>query len=368
MTTTLTRQDTPVVTKTGLASQRDDLIGVLFGLALVGGVLADAWAHTNILSSLESFFTPWHALLYGGFAGTAAWTWWLAFRHRRRDQRWWANAWPAGYKLGAIGSLIFLVGGAGDMFWHQIFGIETSLRIAMSPSHMMLAAGGGLLLTSQMRSWWAAGEGGLRAVTGVLSAGLGTMMATILIAGMTGANTIAPTREYVAVTGGGASSTGAAQGIQAYLVGTLVVLIPVLLMLRRRATPFVATGVAGVIGAFLMLQRQFPMPLSAALAGMIAGAVIADIIVYRLDLRRGTDARGRLPIAGAIIAGSLWAGHLIGLQLGAGIRWPVELWAGVVVLTSVLGALLGTGFGLPAGLASPAIGDRLPSRATTDSA
>jgi hypothetical protein len=344
MTTTLTRHDTPTATATSLASQRDDLIGVLFGLSLVGGVLADAWAHTNILASLESFFTPWHALLYGGFAGTAAWTWWVAFRRRRANARWWANAWPAGYKLGAIGSLIFLVGGAADMFWHQIFGIETSLRITMSPSHMMLAAGGALVLTSQMRSWWASGEGGLRAVTGVLSAGLGTMMGTILIAGMTGANTIAPTREYVNVTGGGASTTGAAQGIQAYMVGTLVILIPVLLMLRRRSTPFVATGVAGVIGVFLMVQRQFPMPLSAALVGMIAGAIIADVIVYRLDLHRGFDAPTRLPIAGAIIAGLIWAGHLIGLQIGAGIRWPVELWVGVVVLTSVLGLILGSGF------------------------
>jgi len=348
MTTTLSRQDTSTVTGTHLATQREDLIGALFGLALVGGVLADAWAHTNILSTLESFFTPWHALLYGGFAGTAAWTWWLAFRHRRRNARWWANAWPAGYKLGAIGSLIFLVGGAADMFWHQIFGIETSLRITMSPSHMMLSIGGALLLTSQMRSWWASGEGGLRTVTGVLSASLGTMMGVILIIGMSGVVTIAPTREYVAVTGGNASTTGAAQGIQAYLVGTLVILIPVLLMLRRRATPIAATGIAGLLGLFSMLQREFPMPLTAALIGMVVAAAVADTVVYRLDIRRGIDAPGRLPIAGAIIAGSLWAGHLIGLQLGAGIRWPVELWAGTVVLTAVLGALLGTGFSRPA--------------------
>ncbi|GIH02195.1 hypothetical protein Rhe02_02620 [Rhizocola hellebori] len=326
-----------------VATQREDLIGALFGLALVGGVLSDAWAHVNVLSTLESFFTPWHALLYGGFAGTAAWTWWLAFRHRRRDQRWWANAWPAGYAIGAIGSLIFLVGGAADMFWHQIFGIETSLRITMSPSHMMLAAGGALLLTSQMRSWWVSGEGGLRAVTGVLSAALGTMMGTILIIGMTGANTIAPTREYVVAAAGSAStSSGAAQGIQAYLLGTVVILVPVMLMLRRRATPVLATGVAGVIGVFLMVEHQFPMPLSGALIGMIAGAALADAVVYRLDRQRGVDAPMRLPIAGAIIAGALWAGHLIGLQLAAGIRWPVELWVGVVVLTAVLGAVLGT--------------------------
>src|SRR5262249_35561254 len=155
--------DTPTVTATRQATRREDVIGVLFGLALVGGVLSDAWAHTNLLSTLESFFTPWHALLYTGFAGTAAWTWWLAFRHRGGDAEWWASAWPAGYKVGAIGQIVFPVGGPGDMFWHQIFGFETSLRIAMSTSHMLLSIGGGLLLTSQLRSWWASGEGGLRA-------------------------------------------------------------------------------------------------------------------------------------------------------------------------------------------------------------
>ncbi len=333
-----------------VASRRDDLIGVLFGVALVGGVLSDAWAHVNLLSTLESFFTPWHALLYTGFAGTAAWTWWLALRHRHGNDRWWAEGWPAGYAVGAIGSAIFLVGGAADMLWHQIFGIETSLRIAMSPSHMMLAAGGALLLTSQLRSWWASGEGGLRSVTGVLSAALGTMMGLILVLGMTGMNTIAPTRAYQTVPGAASSSTGAAQGIQAYLIGTVVLLIPVLLILRRRSVPAATTTVSGVVGLFLMIEREFPMPLTGALIGMIIGAALADTVIYQLDLRRGFAAAGRLPIVGALAAAAMWAGHLIGLQVADGVRWPVELWLGAVVMCGLLGALLGT---LAAGRAQP---------------
>jgi hypothetical protein len=228
------------------------------------------------------------------------------------------------------------------MFWHQIFGIETSLRIAMSPSHIMLAVGGALLLSSQLRSWWASGEGGQRAVTGVLSAALATMMGTILITGMTGANTVAPTRDYVTAAGGSASTSAAAQGIQAYLIGTAVILIPVLLILRRRSTPLVVSGFAAVIGVFIMVERMFPMPLTAALIGMIIGAVLADVAIYRLDQVRGFGAPMRLPIAGAIAAAGLWAGHLIGLQIGGGIQWPTELWAGTIVMTAILGSLLGT--------------------------
>src|SRR5262245_41431215 len=97
-----------------LAAQRDDLIAVLCGVLLIGGVLADAWAHTNILKPDSTFFTPWHALLYSGFASTAAWTWWLALRRRHEVARWWRDGWPTGYALGAIGTVVFAVGGAVD--------------------------------------------------------------------------------------------------------------------------------------------------------------------------------------------------------------------------------------------------------------
>jgi hypothetical protein len=323
-----------------VASLRDDAIGVLFGLALVGGVLADAWAHANVLQGDEGFFTPWHALLYGGFAGTAAWTWWQAFR-RRHDPRWWRNSWPAGYALGAAGSLFFLVGGVGDMIWHQIFGIETSLRAALSPSHLVIAGSAVLLLTSQTRSWWASGEGGWRSVTGVASLAFGSLLGMLLVQSMTAANTIAPTRVFERVAGTPSHLTPAGQGVQSYLLGTVVLLIPFLLVQRRRGTPGVATAITGTLGLFMMLQREFPMPQTVALLGLIVGAAVVDFLLFRIDVTRGPQAPLRLPIAGAVFAVGIWTGHLIGLQIAAGVRWPVEIWAGTVVECAALGFLLG---------------------------
>ena len=338
MTSQLTRPPATTV-RPEVASRRDDTIGVLFGMALVGGVLADAWAHTNIRQTLESFFTPWHALLYGGFAATAAWTWWLAFRHRREDVHW-RNGWPAGYGVGAVGTLLFLVGGVADMFWHTIFGIETGLKAGLSPSHLTIAAGGVLLLTSQLRSWWASGEGGWRSVTGVLSAALGTMMGVVVIVGLTGIYTTAPTRAVVPGPGSQVAVSPEAQGALAYLIATVLLLIPFMLIHRRRPAPGAATAITGVIGLFLMAQHEFPMPI-AAIVGMIAGAAIVDAVLWRLDQVRGTQAPLRLPIAGAVFGAGIWIGHLTGLQLAAGVRWPPEIWAGTVVLSAILGALLG---------------------------
>ena len=51
--------DAPAVVVTTPA---EDAVTATLGTLLVGGSLTDAWAHTNIINELESFFTPWHAL------------------------------------------------------------------------------------------------------------------------------------------------------------------------------------------------------------------------------------------------------------------------------------------------------------------
>jgi hypothetical protein len=323
------------------ASLRDDIVAVLLGTALIGGVLADAWAHTNILKPDDTFFTPWHALLYSGFASTAAWTWWLAFRRRHEVARWWRDGWPVGYALGALGTLIFFVGGAADMFWHTIFGIELGIKAALSPSHLAIAGGAVLVLTSPMRSWFATGERGWRAVTGVMSTALGTIMGIVIVIAMTALYTAAPTLPYSAGFGPTMYQTAAGLGLYSYLLGTVLLLIPFLLVHRHRGTPGAATAIVGVCVLFMVLQHEFLMPQTAAMAATVVGAVAIDAVLAWLDARRGQAAALRLPIAGALFAGILWSAHLIGLLIADGIRWPVEMWSGTVVVTAALGAMLG---------------------------
>ena len=191
----------PAVADRFVTSPRQDLVTVVLGAVMVGGLLSDAWAHTNIIDTIESFFTPWHAALYSGFAATAAWTFWLAYRRRSVTPRWWRDGWPVGYLVGAIGAVGFMVGGFLDMVWHTIFGIEASLDIAFSPSHILLSLSGTLLLTSPLRAWWATGERGLRSVTGVLSLALGTVFASILLTTFSAFTSIAPTRSYDHING-----------------------------------------------------------------------------------------------------------------------------------------------------------------------
>jgi|SRR5215470_4676597 len=112
MTTSETRTAQPpnvtAATNRPVCTAREDLVTAVLASAMVGGLLADAWAHTNII---ESFFTPWHGLLYGGFLATAIWTFWLGLRRRRRSPGWWRDGWPVGYALGALGAIGFMAGG-----------------------------------------------------------------------------------------------------------------------------------------------------------------------------------------------------------------------------------------------------------------
>jgi len=76
-------------------SAREDLLTVAFTGWLILGLFVDGWAHNN--DKPETFFTPWHGLIYSGFIATALWMWSRYQRHGRA---------PVGYGLGMVGLLL----------------------------------------------------------------------------------------------------------------------------------------------------------------------------------------------------------------------------------------------------------------------
>ena len=96
-----------------------------------------------------------------------------------------------------------------------------------------------------------------------------------------------------------------------------------------------------VVALFACTMWDLPATQTAAGIGAVLAAAVAEVVLYRLDVTRGREAVLRLPIAGAVFAGLVWAGHLLGMHLATGLRWPVELWAGTVVVTALFGAGLG---------------------------
>ena len=99
------------------------------------GTWIDASAHSYLNGDLESFFTPWHAVLYSGYAFSVLST--MYIKNSIKDYR---------IDIGVLGAVIFGIGGGLDLLWHTFLGIEQGVEPLVSPSHLMLFLGAFLML------------------------------------------------------------------------------------------------------------------------------------------------------------------------------------------------------------------------------
>ncbi len=119
---------------------------------LVGGVVQDIWAHNHGLVD-QSFFTPWHAVLYSTMTVVGTFLAVNAFLNHRKGYAW-PQSLPPGYGLSLIGAFLFALGGALDLWWHSIFGIEADTEALLSPTHLLLLTSALLIVTGPMRAAW----------------------------------------------------------------------------------------------------------------------------------------------------------------------------------------------------------------------
>jgi hypothetical protein len=116
----------------------------------VGGLFVDGWAHTHNKVD-QSFFTPWHGILYSGWMVVALFLIIHALLARSRGATW-RTALPQGYFLSLVGAIGFGVGGLADMAWHIAFGIERGTEALLSPSHLLLAVSMALVVSGPFRA------------------------------------------------------------------------------------------------------------------------------------------------------------------------------------------------------------------------
>ncbi|HEX7167150.1 MAG TPA: hypothetical protein VF230_09235 [Acidimicrobiales bacterium] len=130
-----------------------------FGTWMIVGLFLDGWAHRE--SKPESFFSPWHGVLYSGFAAAVLW---FAVQARRAGERSAVED-----RAGTLGMALFAGGAIGDFVWHQVFGIEADLETLLSPTHLLLMTGGLLMLTAPIRWAWTSDDVGDRPTMGTFA-------------------------------------------------------------------------------------------------------------------------------------------------------------------------------------------------------
>lgn len=333
------------------ATRRQDAVTVLAGVWLILGLFSDGWAHHNI-PDLETFFTPWHGVLYSGFAATALWFVWLG---RSGGLRWF-NALPRGYGWGAVGIGIFAFGGLADMTWHVVFGVEASLDALLSPSHLILFCGGLLLLSSAIRSRWGVGDS--RSLVALFAVALSTALVSFffLYANEFAANAPTVPVQYLPESDPRhvEAQLPTTSGVSAFLITTAILVVPLVMAWRRGQHPRgqLLVLVATIAWLATVVVDFEPAALVGA-TGATLGAGIGELLLARLD-GPSLNASLRLPILAAVSVIAVWTGHLLALATFDTVAWSVELTSGVVFLSALAAAALGA-LGTPLNLASASV-------------
>src|SRR2546421_4666002 len=301
---------------------------VLLCTWLMSGAYLDAWAPRH-LARLETFFTPWHALLYTGMFAVLAFLAITALRNQAQGKSL-GEALPAGYGLSLVGCVLFGIGGVIDMFWHLRFGIEVSLQALVSPPHLLLMLALGLIVTGPLRAAWR--RPGTRAPwTAVISATLLLSMFTFfdqfdqpLVSTWAASPILPATIKYVQEL-----------GILGIMVQTALLTGVVLYLLSRFTLPFGSiTLLAGLNGILLgSLAQNFNL-----IPVAILGGLLADLVM--VWLRPGPQRITALRLAAVIGPVGVSSLYLLAVQLTQGIAWPVTLWLGSIVVSGAIGLLL----------------------------
>lgn len=305
------------------------------------GVYIDGWAHNNLAELIETFFTPWHAILYGGFFITAGFLTVALARNLAAGHRL-TEALPRGYFPALIGAGIFLFGGVFDLGWHTLFGFEADTEALLSPAHLVLATGAFLIFTAPLRALWqrpvTAGESRWTRLWPALVA------MTLFLSLLTFFTQYAtPTRPDVLLDlprGRGEPWLENASGIFNLFMPSLLVTGSLLFLLRRWQLPLGAlTLVMGgnYLLMFLMtMDESFQAPLT--LVAVVLAGVVTDLL-YRWLQPSATNTTALHTFA-FLVPFTMVAFYLASLLLTDGLWWQIHMWGGVPFVCGVTGLFL----------------------------
>ena len=323
------------------AGTRFDWTMVALSGWLVIGAHIDAWAHINI-PNLETFFTPWHGILYSGYAALAVFMLLTLGRNHAAGYPW-DRALPLGYRTALFGIIIFAFSGAGDLIWHSIFGIEANLDALLSPTHLLLALGAGLMVSGPLRAAWMRPKPATGLV-GHLPQLLSLTYVLALLAYMT--QWAHPFGFVWAMEGTRpASASGAYQpqaiGVLSVLLQSGILVGLVLPAALRQALPSGSlTLILGLSTVFItsMRARVLETGPNVLIVVAVLGGVAADLLL-RL-LQPSATRRSALRAFAFAVPVVLYTLYFLALVLAGGIWWSVHMVTGTIVLAGIVGWLL----------------------------
>jgi hypothetical protein len=317
------------------SSVRFDWIVVLLEAWWVGGLFVDGWAHAHGKVD-QSFFTPWHAILYSGFFVNALFFASVVWSNHTKGYPW-SRSVPRGYEFAVLGVGIFLVGGFLDLLWHLLFGIERSLSATLSPTHLLLALGIFLAASGPLRATW------LRPPTQQPGNLVQLLPMLVSLAYVLSILTFFTQYASPIVKSWADKQTPLQEmqelGVAGILLATAILIGVVLLAVRRWRLPLGSFTIILTINLVLasVLANPSPPVLFVAVLAIINGLLIDALnLALKPSVERVTALRlfaFLVPVVTEII-------YFFAIQMLHGIAWVVHLWVGSIVLAGVVGLLL----------------------------
>jgi len=324
----------PAATRTApAASLRFDWAATALAVWLIGGLYLDGWAHRHGRVD-NTFFTPWHAVLY---AGATVLMLFLALSQGRQLARGddWRHALPPGYLLALLGAGLFVLGGGLDLVWHQLFGVEVNLEALLSPTHLLLAFGGSLMATGPLRAAWQ--RPAAPAPGGWFTLGPLVVSALLFLSVLTFFTTFVHPLDVDLASAWEAEQPAwlsESVGLAGLLLQAAFLAGVVLPLARRFSLPFGALTV--IIGVNSLLMAVFQDRYGLALAAVAAG-LLADVLYARL---RPAAGRARFYVFAATLPVLVSGSYFLALAASTGIAWTIHLWLGSILLTGFVGLFI----------------------------
>ena len=322
----------------GKSASKPLIGGTIFHFLFLGGAAwfiigsyLDSWAHNNV-PRLETFFTPWHGVLYSGMLVTAAVLFTTILINHRRGASW-QEAIPVGYEISVFGVIMMFLAGIGDATWHTLFGIEKDFDGVLSPTHIALMISTGMIILGSYRAL-ASRKGNLSKADQLIL----TLTFTLFLALVTNITQMATvyTRLWP-LTMPASNSDGQLLSVVSFILQGLLLAGIVLVVLRRWRLPigfFTCSLTAIAIGiSFMQSQFVIDIPL-----GIISGLLL-DISYYFLKPSFKRELQFRLFCV--ILCSVTPAVYLLLVRLIMGpLLWTIHLTIGSVVACGLFGWLL----------------------------
>jgi hypothetical protein len=311
-------------------SVRFDWAVVALSSWFLGGAYLDGWAHNHGRVD-NTFFTPWHGLLYSGFFAVAILLGLTLIRNMARGYPW-MRALPVGFEQALVGVPLFAFGGAFDLVWHQLFGFEVGVEPLLSPSHLILAFGMALIMSAPLRAAWRRADSpaaGLFAQLPML------LSLTFLLSLITFMTQFAHPLVNVWARSTRFDDVGRALGVTGVMLQTGFLIGAVLVGLRRWALPPGSLTLIFSLNAFLVTTQHDQYFL---LPAVVLAGVVADLLLWRLKPSAERPVALRLFAFAAPVI--IYTFYFMTIKLSGTLLWSTNLWTGAVALAGLVGLLL----------------------------